>query len=417
LRSKQPAARATKLGKINNNSFLPPRISMPLPSLEWVNQDSAYLRQLRAGFAWLRFAPPLEAEFRRYHVAANLLRMRGAVMVSCLMWLLFSLLDYTRMPDEFRLHSLMLRLLILPLLLGTWWATLRPQWRDRLQLLAGICALASGLSVAGVIWLARAHEFALPYEGIILTTVFFYFLIGLRFRTAAVCGWLTFCAYLAVELNTGLATNVLIYNAFFLGSANVIGSFGCYFFEHSARETFIAQGLLEDIAERDFLTGLLNRRAFSEQANRSWRQAVRAQTPVAVLMLDVDFFKHYNDHYGHAAGDLALQAVARALGAHAKRPLDVLARYGGEEFIGLWVDVSQEAILALAEGIRADVQALALSHKYSAVAEVVTLSIGIAYLLAPQPGALEEAQRLADGALYQAKEQGRNRVELRALTL
>ena len=389
---------------------------MSLPSLEWVNQDSAYLRQLRAGFAWLRFTPLLELEFRGYHVAANLRRMRGAVMVSCVMWLLFSLLDYASMPAGLRQQSFALRLLIMPLLLGTWWASFHPQWLERLQLLAGICALASGLAVAGVIWIARAHEFALPYEGIILMTVFFYFLIGLRFRTAAVCGWLTFCAYLAVELHTGLAAKVLIYNAFFLGAANLIGSFGCYFLEYSARETFIAQGLLEDIAERDFLTGLLNRRAFSEQANRSWRHAVRAQQPVAVLMLDVDFFKAYNDHYGHAAGDLALQAVARALGTHAQRPLDVLARYGGEEFVGLWVDVSQEAILALAEGIRADVQALALSHKYSAAAEVVTLSIGIAYVLAPQPGALEEAQRLADGALYQAKEQGRNRVELRALT-
>ena len=339
---------------------------MHLPSLEWVNQDSTYLRQLRAGFAWLRFTPQLELEFRGYHVAANLRRMRGAVMVSCVMWLLFTLLDYVSMPVEFRQQSLAVRLLIMPLLLGTWWASFRPQWIERLQLLAGVCALASGLAVTGVIWVARIHEFALPYEGIILMTVFFYFLIGLRFRTAALCGWLTFCAYLAVELHTGLAAKVLIYNAFFLGAANLIGSFGCYFLEHSARETFIAQGLLEDIAERDFLTGLLNRRAFSEQANRSWRQAVRAQQPVAVLMLDVDFFKTYNDHYGHAAGDLALQAVARALGAHAQRPLDVLARYGGEEFVGLWVDVSQEAILALAEAIRADVQALALSHQHSA---------------------------------------------------
>ncbi len=220
-----------------------------------------------------------------------------------------------------------------------------------------------------------------------------------------------------MELNTGLATQQLIYNAFFLGAANVIGSFGSYFAEHSARETFIAQGLLEDIAERDFLTGLLNRRAFSQQANRSWRQAVRAQQPVAVLMLDVDFFKTYNDHYGHAAGDLALQAVASALGPHAQRPLDVLARYGGEEFIGLWLDVSQEAIEHLAERIRADVQALALRHQYSTAAAEVTVSIGVAYVLTPQPGALEEAQRLADGALYTAKEQGRNRVALRALTL
>jgi diguanylate cyclase (GGDEF)-like protein len=390
---------------------------MPLPSLEWVNQDSAFLRQQRAGFAWLRFAPALEVAFRGYYAQANLRRMRGAVLVSSIIWGLFALLDYLSMPAEFRLQSLALRLLVLPLLLLGWWATYRPAWHARLQLLVGLGALAAGLAISGVIWLARSHQFALPYEGIILMTIFSYFVIGLRCAAATWCGWLTFVAYLAVELNTGLAAQVLIYNAFFLGTANVIGSFGSYFFEYSARETFIAQGLLEDIAERDFLTGLLNRRAFSQQANRSWRHAVRAQQPVAVLMLDVDFFKSYNDHYGHAEGDLALQAVARALSPHAQRPLDVLARYGGEEFIGLWLDVSQEAIETLAERIRADVQALALNHQYSAVAAEVTISIGVAYVLAPQPGALEEAQRFADSALYAAKEQGRNRVVVRAVTL
>jgi diguanylate cyclase (GGDEF)-like protein len=390
---------------------------MSLPSLEWVHQDSVYLRQQRAGFSWLRFAPALETAFSRYHAQTNLSRMRGAVLVSCITWSLFALLDFISMPAEFRLQSLFIRLLVLPLLLGAWWATYRPLWRDHLQLLVGICGVASGLAVVGVIWVARVHQFALPYEGIILMTVFFYFVIGLRCRTACWCGWLTFCGYLAVELKTGLPPQVLIYNALFLGAANVIGSFGSYFFEYSERETFIAQGLLEDIAERDFLTGLLNRRAFSQQAGRSWRHAIRIPQPVAVLMLDVDFFKNYNDHYGHAAGDLALQAVASALDLHARRPLDVLARYGGEEFIGLWVDVSQEAILALAERIRAAVQALALSHQYSAVASEVTISIGVAFVLAPQLGGLEEAQRLADGALYQAKEQGRNRVVLRAVTL
>lgn len=390
---------------------------MPLPSLEWANQDSVYLRQQRAGFNWLRFTPALEIAFSRYHAQVNLRRMRGAVLVSCIVWSLFALLDFISMPIEFRLHSLGIRLLVLPLLLGAWWATYRPAWRDYLQLLVGICALASGLAVVGVIWLSRVHQFALPYEGIILLTIFFYFVIGLRCRGASCCGWLTFLAYLAVELNTGLDAQVMIYNGLFLGATNLIGSFGSYFFEYSERETFIAQGLLEDIAERDFLTGLLNRRAFSQQATRSWRQAVRAQQSVAVLMLDVDFFKSYNDHYGHAAGDLALQAVANALGPHAQRPLDVLARYGGEEFIGVWLDVSQEAILALAERIRLDVQALALTHQYSPVASEVTISIGVAFVLAPQPGALEEAQRLADGALYQAKEQGRNCVFLRAVNL
>ena len=390
---------------------------MPLPSLEWVNQDSVYLRQQRAGFAWLRFAPPLEAAFSRYHAQTNLRRMRGAVLVSWVVWSLFAWLDFISMPTDFRLSSLLIRLSILPLLLSAWWATYRPGLHEYLQGLVSICALASGLAVVGVIWLSRTHQFALPYEGIILVTIFFYFVIGLRCRSASCCGWLTFCAYLAVELHSGVDTQVLLYNGLFLGAANLIGSFGSYFFEYSERETFIAQGLLEDIAERDFLTGLLNRRAFSQQAARSWRHAVRAQQPIAVLMLDVDFFKHYNDHYGHAAGDLALQALARALGPHAQRPLDVLARYGGEEFIGLWLDVTEQAILALAERIRADVQALALTHEYSSVAGEVTISIGIAYVPAPQPGALEEAQRLADDALYQAKAQGRNRVILRVVSL
>jgi diguanylate cyclase (GGDEF)-like protein len=391
-------------------------IRMPLPKLEWVNEDSVYLRQLRAGFASLRFTSSLELQFRRYHVDANLRRIRGAALVASLMWLMFSVLDYASMPVEFRTQSLALRLLLFPLLLGTCAATFVRCWRDRLQFWLAVCALVAGLSVVGIIWLTRVHEFSFPYEGLLLTTVFFYFLIGLRFRSAALCGWLTFFAYLLVELMVepkgGVVADLQIYHVFFVAGANLIGSVGGYFVEYSARETFIAQGLLEDIAERDFLTGLPNRRAFSEQATRSWRNAMRSKQSVAIMMLDIDFFKHYNDHYGHSAGDLALQKVARALNGRAQRPLDVLARYGGEEFIGLWVDVSQEAILALAERIRSDVQGLALLHEYSDVAPVVTISIGIAYLNAPQADAMEQMQCQADSALYQAKERGRNRVEL-----
>lgn len=390
---------------------------MLLPSLEWVNQDSAYLRQLRGGFTWLRFAAELEPAFRTYHAQAHLQRMRGGLLVAMLMWLLFTFFDLFMLPETFRLHSVALRCALYPMLLFNLWATFRRRWILRLQWIAGATALAGGLAVDGVVWLARAHDFALPYEGIILMTVFFYFLTGLRFVTASICGWLTFAGYLAVELLNGLPAQVLLPNAIFLGSANLIGSFGCYFLEYSSRQTFLAEGLMQDIAERDFLTGLLNRRAFSERASRSWRQAMRSQQPVAVLMLDVDHFKAYNDHYGHAAGDLALQAVARTLGLHAQRPLDMLARYGGEEFVGLWVGASQTAMLELAERIRADVEALALPHAQSAVAQVVTLSIGLAYWPSPQPNGLEEAQRLADEALYAAKAEGRNRVAGKLLNL
>lgn len=390
---------------------------MQLPSLEWVNQDSAYLRQLRGGFTWLRFADELEPAFRTYHAQVHLQRMRGGLLVAIVMWLLFTVFDLLMLPEAFRLQSVAVRCALYPVLLFNLWATFRRRWILHLQWIAGATALAGGLAVDGVIWVARAHDFALPYEGIILMTVFFYFLTGLRFVTASICGWLTFAGYLAVELLNGLPAQVLLPNAIFLGSANLIGGFGCYFLEYSSRQTFLAEGLMQDIAERDFLTGLLNRRAFSERASRSWRQAMRSQQSVAVLMLDVDHFKAYNDHYGHAAGDLALQAVARTLGQHAQRPLDMLARYGGEEFVGLWVGVSQAAMLELAERIRADVEALALPHAQSAEAQVVTLSIGVAYWPSPQPNGLEEAQRLADEALYAAKAQGRNRVVGKLLNL
>ena len=387
---------------------------MKLPHLKWANQDSPYLRQHQRGFRGLSFDDELEQAFKRYHLNVFLLRMRWALLVATLLILLFAVLDSISLPEPVRSQVLSLRLgLILPILSITWLATYRSALRDYLQLIGGVAALLTGLGVVGIIGIARYHGFPLPYEGIILVTVFFYFLTGLRFSTAALCGWLTFVAYLAVEVLGGLAADVLLYNTFFLGTANVIGSVGCYFLEYSTRQNFLAQGLLQDLAEKDFLTGLLNRRAFTERAERSWRQAQREKQALGVVMMDVDFFKRYNDHYGHAAGDEALRQVARVIGGHARRPLDCTARYGGEEFVGVWYNLSEAHMLSILENLRSSIEALGLVHASSDAAPVVTLSIGLAYLT-PQPHqSPEDALRLADVALYLAKEQGRNRVVLK----
>ncbi|WP_425917331.1 diguanylate cyclase [Pseudomonas sp. GWSMS-1] len=384
---------------------------MKLPHLEWVNQDSPYLRQHQQGFRSLSFDGELEQAFKRYHANVFLRRMRWALLVATLLALLFVALDAINMPDPLRGQVLALRLgVIQPLLLLAWLATYRRGLRDHLQLIGGAVALLCGLAVAAIIGLARYHNFALPYEGIILVTVFFYFLTGLRFSTAVLCGWLTFLAYLMVELSVGLTGEWLVSNALFLALANVIGSVGCYSLEYATRQNFLAHGLLQDLAEKDFLTGLLNRRAFTERAERSWRQAQREKQALGVVMMDIDFFKRYNDHYGHAAGDEALRQVARVIGEHARRPLDCAARYGGEEFVGVWYGLGEEQLLAILQDICNATEALALSHAHSDAAGVVTLSIGLAYLT-PQPHqSLADALRLADVALYLAKEQGRNRV-------
>jgi diguanylate cyclase (GGDEF)-like protein len=382
-----------------------------LPHLDWVNQDSPYLSQHQQGFRSLSFDGELEEAFKRYHANVFLLRMRWALLVAMLLALIFVVLDAFNMPAPLRGQVLSLRLGVMqPMLLLAWLATYRPGLRDHLQLIGSLVALLSGLTVAGIIGLARYHAFPLPYEGIILVTVFFYFLTGLRFSTAVFCGWMTLLAYISVELSLGLSGEVLVNNVLFLLLANVIGSVGCYSLEYSTRQNFLAQGLLQDLAEKDFLTGLLNRRAFTDRADRSLRHAQREKQPLGVVMMDVDFFKRYNDRYGHSAGDDALRKVAQVIGEHARRPLDCTARYGGEEFVGVWYGLTEEQLLVILESIRSGIEGLSVSHEDSDAAKVVTLSIGVAYL-APQPRhSLEDALRLADVALYLAKEQGRNRI-------
>ena len=132
---------------------------MQLPSLEWVNQDSVYLRQLRSGFTWLRFAGELEPAFRTYHAQAHLLRMRGGLLVAILMWLLFTAFDLLMLPEAFRLQSVALRCVLYPVLLFNLWATFNRRWTLRLQWVVGASAVIGGLAVDGVIWLARVHEF------------------------------------------------------------------------------------------------------------------------------------------------------------------------------------------------------------------------------------------------------------------
>ena len=386
---------------------------MKLPHLEWANQDSPYLRQHQQGFRALAFEDELEQVYTRYHANAFLGRMRWALLVAMVLALLFVVIDAVNLPDPLRGQILALRLgVVQPLLLVVWLATYQRKLRDHLQLIGGVVALCCGLAVVGIIGLARYHAFPLPYEGIILVTVFFYFLNGLRFTTAVLCGWLSFLAYIAMELslNEGLTGEALVSNAMFLGLANVIGSVGCYSLEYTTRQNFLAHGLLQDLAEKDFLTGLLNRRAFTERADRSWRQAQREKQALGVVMMDVDFFKRYNDHYGHAAGDEALRQIARVIGEHARRPLDCAARYGGEEFVGIWYGLNEGQLLAILQSIRSGIEALGLTHAYSDAAGVVTLSIGMAYLSPYPHQSLSDALRLADVALYLAKEQGRNRV-------
>lgn len=168
---------------------------------------------------------------------------------------------------------------------------------------------------------------------------------------------------------------------------------------------------LQKQADHDPLTQLLNRRGFDRRLKTEWARHAREKLAISALMIDIDYFKRYNDHYGHDRGDRCIQAVAEAIGASAERPGDLVARYGGEEFIVLLANTQEAQALTVAERIMAKVNELAIPHAGNPDGKQVTVSIGAATAL-PTPGEDEALLYLsADEKLYVAKSAGRNRIE------
>ena len=168
--------------------------------------------------------------------------------------------------------------------------------------------------------------------------------------------------------------------------------------------------MLQRLAYLDGLTGVTNRRGFDEVLVREWRVALRNESPLGLIMMDVDHFKAYNDHYGHLKGDATLQWVAQTLATSLRRPADVLARYGGEEFACLLPHATAAQAVQTAEYLRERIQDGEREHLASPVAPVITLSLG-ATAHVPTPHSDPRALLAeADALLYRAKQGGRNRV-------
>lgn len=166
---------------------------------------------------------------------------------------------------------------------------------------------------------------------------------------------------------------------------------------------------LKYLATVDGLTGVANRRAFDEYLSREWLRLFREQLPLSLILGDVDFFKGYNDTYGHQAGDECLRKIANTIRILVKRPADLVARYGGEEFAVILPNTDIQGAIYLAETIRKGVEQLQIEHEESEVKEYVTLSLGVASVIPNPLVDLEALIAQADLALYCAKEQGRNR--------
>jgi diguanylate cyclase (GGDEF)-like protein len=173
-----------------------------------------------------------------------------------------------------------------------------------------------------------------------------------------------------------------------------------------------AYQLIRSQAVTDDLTGIPNRRSFLDRTRTEFNRSRRNKYPLSVIMIDIDHFKSYNDTYGHERGDECLKKVALAMQKTLRRPSDFCARYGGEEFITVLPDTAQEGALFIAEEIRAAVRNLGIEHEKSSAAGTVSISLGVATAENNLSISYEDLIRQSDKALYLAKENGRNRVEV-----
>lgn len=374
-------------------------------------EESAVAAQLRRGFRALRFEPKLEQEFHTWYLLANRPQIRLNLVLAILLVTSFALLDRMLLPEgSQRLPDLLRFAVMLPLiavLLALCYSHRYTRWYSTL---AQIVTPIAGMCVVLIETRAARADVHLVFSTLIITTTYLYFLVGLLFYGAFRSNLLVFVGYAITVLMAGRPPEEVTYSILVLGFANMVGAVVCYNLETANRTSYLEARLLGEMAARDGLTGIYNRRMFDERVEQLWHQATREQVRLAILLIDIDFFKPFNDRYGHQAGDETLRGVAATLSRFARRPLDFTARYGGEEFAIVLYDVDREFVTDLARRARMEVEALGIEHERSSVANKLTVSIGAA-CVQPIPARSHEGLiQLADEALYTAKHQGRNRV-------
>jgi diguanylate cyclase (GGDEF)-like protein len=372
---------------------------------------SAHAEQLKRGFPWLTFAQPLETEYRQVALADSLTQVRrnlwiAAVFVIGISWLTHLVLgaDVNHQLDLIRVRLLAPVLVFgLFMVYSKWYPLLWPLGSQ-----VGAPLFGAGVAVIGVI--AATHGVSLT-STVVLATIFIYFMLGMRFYAALGSALLVLAVYVIAGMMFDLKPGEMLIDSGVLLFANLIGARVCYNLERANRTNFLESHLLTEAASRDGLTGIHNRRAFDEQLDRLWPQAIRDQVPLSLLLIDIDHFKHYNDYYGHQAGDECLRQVARCLMRCARRPLDITTRYGGEEFAIVLYDARREHVEEVARKLHSAIETTGIRHLASpSPRKRLTVSIGAACVMPLAGRSHFGFIQLADEALYAAKEQGRDRL-------
>jgi len=387
-------------------------------------RHSPYAEQLIKGFRSLSFDDPLEEEFRKYYSHSGVGRARLMPTFSIIMTLIAVGMRVAGDRPQFVMNVWDFGF-FLPLLIGTLYASTLPERYRIYQALLASTGLFSGLVISSLYFRPNLGDMPSYFAMEVAWIFAVWLIIGLRFRIAATVALMISGAHIFGIVSQGFELQVIGYETMMLVLVNGMGALSCYQLELAVRRSFLESKELielneelEILAQLDGLTGLNNRRSYDIFVERIWGQCKRDQVSLTLLLIDLDHFKAFNDHYGHQTGDDALKAVAEVIKSTAKRPFDFAARYGGEEFIiALYGTpemyggtVATDASRELAEKLRDGIQKLKIPHEKSSTGKYLTASIGVAVILPEAERSLAGSVQMADEALYRAKEDGRNRI-------
>jgi diguanylate cyclase (GGDEF)-like protein len=378
---------------------------------------AARLRELVTRFGpRLSFDEPLESAFRSWYAEHTRSRVRNAMWIAMGNMLVVMLAGgpFREMRNaifgaENQLIVDVLRFgFIVPTSLAMLLVSYTSLYRRWFAITAQIVAPVHAVSfvVMDILMHPRGYSLSSWMPLVVLAP---YFLYGMLHAQAVRTSLLIVLAYALGSLLGEVGGPQRVFDMFVIGFACAIGGAVHFSFQRGVRRNYLAKQVLSESANRDSLTGIHNRRMFDEHMRRLWQQGLREGVPLALLLIDLDHFKAFNDRRGHQAGDACLAKVASVLPVAVRRPFDLAARYGGEEFAVLLYDTRRDRVEEICRQLHASLQKAALAHPASPVSEHVTFSIGAA-CVEPTLGRHPEGFiQLADEALYAAKERGRNR--------
>jgi len=371
--------------------------------------------ETRREIARLRFRPDIEDAFRAHYLHRNLPRARWATAIYLSLIVVVTAINMrggmAPLAESVLEPIYLLRLgVACPALVLLLAATLFPSLQRHYQLIASAAVIATGMSVMAISGIAAASGLPQFQMGDVLVLVYATLFVGLMFRAVLIVTASLIVAFVGMGWFLGVPGPDLSYAAAVMFATTLMCVLSALRVERLVRASFIETQLLNDIAERDGLSGLYNRRMFDTLANQLWLQAKRNGDALQVILVDIDHFKPYNDLYGHQAGDNCIRQVSGIMARAARRPFDFCARYGGEEFVLVLYAPSGTDPTTVPEQIRRETLALAIPHAKSAAAKTITVSVGSAIAAPDSKRSLAGLIQSADEALYRAKDLGRNRV-------